>query len=699
MRSRKRVAAAGAGLVLLVGAVYLAAGAKERTSSSGFIQKETVIAGSPRDSIEVRHVILSGSNEEIGRALADLAKERYRVKALPSQDLTRTRAQRRYIEKNFPILHERMRGVAASFGHRLDDDSWNLASLDFTELRAGCSIIHVPPGVASTGQSVVSRDYDYSTGAITFGFLPPGMLHPTARPYLVELHPDRGYASLAMVSYDLLSGVLDGMNSEGLTVALAMDDELFSKHSIEPTVGPSAGLGVLQTLRMLLDTCATVDEAKEALLETKQYYEYVPVHYLIADRFGRSFVWEYSHAHNKEYIIENPDHPLILTNFSLNRRLNNGGPPSVDQAKDVCNRYCLLSEQLAGAPGKISVDFIKQTHKKVDAELPAALDRSRPPVRTFWHALYYPEERRMQVSFYLHDQATPGEPNKPGVVRSDYWEFRLTPTNLGKPPGEPSAVAEPRKGLAAGTMDAKQRAAVVELEDGGAKVKIVGERATTVDLSKAKDLGRLLPTLHKLPNLEELRIQNPGMDDAGIATLEGLPKLARLGLYGTGVGDEGLKVLKSLPNLRVLRIDESKVTDAGLVHLKDLTQLEQLGLRGNLVADAGLVHLKRLAKVTALDLGGTKLTDSGLRHLKGLTQLEILILTGDNITDAGLAQLEALTSVTGLFLGSTKISDAGFVHLKPMGRLTKLNVSKTAVTAEGIAKARKFLPSWITIQQ
>ena len=37
------------------------------------------------------------------------------------------------------------------------------------------------------------------------------MLHPTARPYLLELHPDRGYASIAMVSYDMLSGVLDGM--------------------------------------------------------------------------------------------------------------------------------------------------------------------------------------------------------------------------------------------------------------------------------------------------------------------------------------------------------------------------------------------------------------------------------------------------------------------------------------------------------
>src|SRR5262249_36390237 len=184
-------------------------------------------------------------------------QERYQVQPSSSRDPLRTRAQRRYIEKNFPILHERMRGVAASFGHRPDDDSWDHSALMFTELRAGCSVIHVPPRATASGTSLVSRDYDYSTGSTPFGFLAPGMLHATARPYLLELHPDRGYASLAMVSYDLLSGVLDGMNSEGLTVALAMDDDLFSRHPMDPTLGPGGGLGVLQTLRLLLDTCAT----------------------------------------------------------------------------------------------------------------------------------------------------------------------------------------------------------------------------------------------------------------------------------------------------------------------------------------------------------------------------------------------------------------------------------------------------------
>src|SRR5262245_5144733 len=268
MSLQGNLAAPCIGLILLAGVGGPAARADQ--ASGGLSQQEKVIAGSPKDSMEVRHLILKGTNEEIGRALTQIARERYGARAQASEDPLRTRAQRQFIEKNFPILSDRMRGVASVFGSAWGDDAWNHSALGFTELKAGCSVIYLPPGRTSTGRGIVSRDYDFSTGSLTFGPLAPGLLHPTARPYLVELHPDRGYASLAMVAYDLLSGVLDGINSEGLTVTMAMDDEQFTKYPIEPTYAPTAGLGELQMSRLLLDTCGNVDEAKQALLQTKQ---------------------------------------------------------------------------------------------------------------------------------------------------------------------------------------------------------------------------------------------------------------------------------------------------------------------------------------------------------------------------------------------------------------------------------------------
>jgi hypothetical protein len=406
-------------VLLLIFFVAVAAG--QEKSAGRVVVKDEVVAGGPKDSVEVRHLVLRGSNEAIGRTLAEIARERYQARPARSDDPFRTRAQRRYFEKHYPILHDRLRGVAGAFGKRLDDDAWNVSSLGFSNLKAGCSVFYLPPSRTDHGKGVVSRDYDFTIGSMQFGPLPPGQLHPTARPYVMELHPDKGFASIAMVAYDFLNGVIDGMNSEGLTVALLADDDLHRRFSMEPTRDSTGvGLGSLQTLRFLLDTCATVEEAKEALLQTKQYYEFLQLHYLIADRHGKAFVWEYSHAHNKEFIIEHPGQPLVTTNFSLHRYMKDGKPPTAAMAKEVCPRYCLLSEQLTPG-GKLSDETIKAVHKQVDATFPGF--GGRPPGRTLWHALYYPEERRVQFSYYLRDEA-PAD-GKMKIARTEYLEFRL----------------------------------------------------------------------------------------------------------------------------------------------------------------------------------------------------------------------------------------------------------------------------------
>ena len=415
----------GLAVALVAASIVASAAGQQPASATSAIVQDKVIAGSAKDFMVVRHVVLKGSNEEIGRALASIAKERFQSQPIPSESPLRTRVQRRYIKEHDPILFDRMRGVAAAFGRSIDDDKLNFSSLMYLFGSApGCSVMHIPPSMTVDGNGVVSRDYDFTTGTL-YGTRPAkGQLPCTARPYLIEVHPDRGYPSLAMYSYDLLSGVLDGINSEGLTVALLADDELMNKFQMEPAGMDGVGLGVLQVQRMLLDTCANIDEAKETLLLTKQYYEIVPVHYLIADRHGKAFVWEFSQAHNKEHIIENGDKPLITTNFSLNRHLTKGKVPSSEATKTLCPRYCALADRLFEKPVKVTLDAIKETHKLADITM-TPKDPNRPPTRTLWHALYVPAQRKVQISFYLRDERNGDEPSKPRIVRSEYLEFVL----------------------------------------------------------------------------------------------------------------------------------------------------------------------------------------------------------------------------------------------------------------------------------
>jgi hypothetical protein len=404
--------------------IILLATPSTRAGSDKAITSDQKVAGGPGDFMVVHHLILRGDNQAIGRALARLAQESYGTSVAASADPVHTKAQRHYIEKTYPALFERMRGVAQAYGKDINDDSCDFSGLGYSRIHAGCSVVYYPPEVTVSGRGIFSRNYDFSTGTLRGARPPAGDLPSTARPYVLELHPDQGYASIAICSYDLLCGVLDGINSEGLTVALLADDELLSRFptTIEPTRGAAVGLGVQQILRFLLDSCATADEAKEALLLTKQYYEFLPCHYLIADRHGHAFVWEYSQAHNKEYIVENPGQPLATTNFSLHRYMKGETPPSPADVGRVCPRYCALCEGIARHEGKVDVDFIKENQKKVDA---VAKPRSpeRPPGRTLWHALYCPETRSLEVSFYLGDKKS--DEGKSTIARSGYIAFRL----------------------------------------------------------------------------------------------------------------------------------------------------------------------------------------------------------------------------------------------------------------------------------
>jgi hypothetical protein len=97
----------------------------------------------------------------------------------------------------------------------------------------------------------------------------------------------------------------------------------------------------------------------------------------------------------------------------------------VERVRKVCPRYCILSERLNGQENKLTVDFIKETHRLVDAIQNSPPGSPQPPNRTLWHALYFPEQKKIQISFYLKDLAEPDHPSKMRVVRSNYLEFSM----------------------------------------------------------------------------------------------------------------------------------------------------------------------------------------------------------------------------------------------------------------------------------
>ena len=361
--------------------------------------------------MQVVHVALRGTNRQIGEELALLARDGHGVVPATGGDPLVTRARRRWYRREWPAHFERMQGVADAHGRDLEDDSVELGLLPWLGSPPACSVAWLPPSATASGHPTLSRNYDFPTGTLTEilgGEAQPGELPMTARPYVVETHPTNGGPPcLFLCAYELLGGCIDGVNAEGLVVALLADDESAGR---DPTLAPAVGLNEIQLLRFLLETCRDAAEAREALLTAKQHYMFLPCHYLVADARGDSFVWE--RTANREHLVEGGGGVQVVTNHLLHGRASLADLPAEDGPSATYARARRLTAAIEARTGPLDVEEMKAAHACVAREDPGA------PVRTLWHGIYDAANRSLEVSFYLGD-------GPEGVRRSPYLSFRL----------------------------------------------------------------------------------------------------------------------------------------------------------------------------------------------------------------------------------------------------------------------------------
>jgi predicted choloylglycine hydrolase len=413
--------------------------------------KEQTLFNRPESFMTVRRLEIHGTNFEIGRQLGLLARKRYR-RSLENfkADPAFAKARRTYFERNYPIHWERVRGVAAAFEIDPNDDRYDLTGLPYnTDLPApppGCSVVYYPPSTTATGGGFLSRNYDFPIGSIADLMqvpLPPALkaaIPPVmSEPYIMVWHPeDGGRASLAIHGFDLLSGTLDGMNDAGLVVSILADEEAAAAlgPNLERHAGSHnvVGLHELQVMRFLLDTCATSEEAKTALLAAKQYYSLAPCHYIVADQAGNSFVYENSTGRNVQHMIDGKGRPQIITNHQLHtsRAAEDSSIEALTLENNSRWRYRTLLDRVAAHRGPFTAADLKASNacvnisellKTIEADPTQRSIAAGINSRTLWHSLYDQNARNVEFSFYLGEDAQPGGART--ERRSDYVKLSL----------------------------------------------------------------------------------------------------------------------------------------------------------------------------------------------------------------------------------------------------------------------------------
>lgn len=400
-------------------------------SAAPQVKDEVVLKKGPGAYMEVRHITIKGSNEEIGRALADIAREKYGTQLVKYADPVYARARVEYMKNNYPIMLERMKGVAGSYGVDPNTTDLDTSALYYWRSAPACSAVFFPAAVSAEGRNFYVSNRDYylaSMSEVMGGQRKPGEEDFSARVFVVELYPDKGYSSIGVGILDLLSINIDAVNSAGLAVAVLQDDTLGMDRSSQD-LSRIDGLYIYQLVRLIIDTCATVDEAKEAILTNKITMALLPAHFMVMDRSGKSFIYERSVKDSADMIVDGQaDAPYPVTNHSIyDYPAVDKLPAPLDDDYDTFNRYRRLAGYIASHPGKYSVKDGGDAMALVYGRVQEASEGGHHdlPLRTLYTALVDIDSSSMSIKFYERD----GEPDpKTGLatlIFSDPLEFRL----------------------------------------------------------------------------------------------------------------------------------------------------------------------------------------------------------------------------------------------------------------------------------
>jgi hypothetical protein len=375
-----------------------------------------IVAGGSTDFMTVRHLTASGSQVEIGRALAEQARLAYGWAPVPA-DRIKARARRAWFARHWPQHLARMQGAAEALGLDIEADDVYLDGLTGIPNGSACSASYYPPDITVDGRAVLGRNYDFFTTSATALFalvagepVVEGDEPPmSSRPHVLTSLPDDGPATTVLTMNELDS-CMEGVNEHGLAVALLIADAETMAPPID--AGPQVGLASAQLPRFLLDTCATAAEALDALLGAKQYDLGSPLHYLVADRSGDAFVWERGPG-GDEHAVRIDDRgkeaggaggagehsALCVTNHPVRRHRDPADLPA-DNAETILSyqRYRNLFEYAAGAP--LSGGRMREA---LDAVRFGPANASGHPLRTLWRTVFDLERATMATKFYLGD--------------------------------------------------------------------------------------------------------------------------------------------------------------------------------------------------------------------------------------------------------------------------------------------------------
>ncbi|MDH4272918.1 MAG: C45 family autoproteolytic acyltransferase/hydrolase, partial [Candidatus Aminicenantes bacterium] len=297
-----------------------------QTYLAGAVQavgKPTIVLENLSDHFTVpKKIAITGTPYEIGFTVGHIASQFSRL--LPRRSDANRELNEQIVEmyrRIYPQYLEIIRGISAAYQVEFDQVDltdmeyqffvelwWNLLNYDrFSQLTDFGRHGDVGPtqncSVASyfTGErQIVGRNFDNSSD----------------RPhYFATMEVNGCYRMMGHIVYSMYHWVVDGINEKGLSIDCATNGEEYFWQELYPQE-PAVFAGHMA--RIVMDTCATVDEAVALIGSVRVWFPNEGLHWVIADAAGDSAVVEFDLG-RKMVVIDKPGPYELMTNTALQK--------------------------------------------------------------------------------------------------------------------------------------------------------------------------------------------------------------------------------------------------------------------------------------------------------------------------------------------------------------------------------------------
>lgn len=276
---------------------------------------------------EVRHIVLKGTNEEIGEAIGRIAQGWLDIKPHFFTSDYIAQVNQEFWKEKYPILFNRMKGIQKAYAHQSTRKI--VPVLTYDTFPKACSAVYYP-AQTKNNHTFLAHNFDWHLGTYEAMQQTP-MISGTqfdeksraqqtlenhemcSRNFIIELYPtDGGYSSIGVGAMDFLNGLFSGMNSQGLCFAVLADESEYGTQNVN-SLDESCGFISITLTHLILDTCASVEEAKKILLINQMLSFFTGVHFLISDIKGNSVICEKNDC-NSWHFTDVKNQPQVLTN-------------------------------------------------------------------------------------------------------------------------------------------------------------------------------------------------------------------------------------------------------------------------------------------------------------------------------------------------------------------------------------------------